>query len=90
MARLLFYSLVVLRSAGDIAHRLKSVPLKIQSALVVQQFQIPENVLRYFFWRGFGINFLQLADDLLHGVLTVATLDDFEAGALQTECAFGH
>jgi hypothetical protein len=33
---------------------------------------------------------LEFADDLLHGVFAVAPLDDFEAGPVEAEGAFGH
>ena len=46
--------------------------LKIQGALIVQELQIPQNVLLNFFRSSFAVNFLQLADDLLHSALAVA------------------
>jgi hypothetical protein len=33
---------------------------------------------------------LKLANDLLYRVLSVATLDNFEAGSIEPEGAFGH
>src|SRR5205823_8111073 len=47
-------------------------------------------LFRSFSWLRLGINLLQLGNDLLDGVLAVATRDDFEAGAVEAQSAFGH
>jgi hypothetical protein len=64
--------------------------LEIQGALVVEELEVAENVGFDFFGGGLGIEFLEGRDDLLDGVLAVAALDDFEAGAEEAEGAFGH
>ena len=43
-----------------------------------------------FFWRGLGIDFLKIRDDLSDSMATVAALDDFEAWAVETQGALGH
>ena len=63
---------------------------KIERALVVQQRQITEDVSFDFSWFGFGVNLLQLADDLLNRVLAVATLHNFETRAVEAQGAFRH
>jgi hypothetical protein len=63
---------------------------EVESALIVQQSQVTENVLLDFFGRGLRIDFLQVRDDLLNAVLAIATLDDFKTRAIQTKRAFGH
>src|SRR6266446_6559973 len=72
--------------------RLRRRPLqfKIEGALVVQQGEIAQYILLDFFWRGLGIDFLKVRDDLPYGVLAVAALDDFEAWAVETQSALGH
>jgi hypothetical protein len=64
--------------------------LKIQGALVVEELKVAEDVGFDFFRGGLGIEFLEIGDDLLDGVLAVATLDDFQAGADKAEGAFRH
>ena len=64
--------------------------LEIDGALVVQKSQVAEDVCLDASWLGFGIDLLQLRDDLLHRVFAVAALDDFEAGAVQSKRALGH
>jgi hypothetical protein len=64
--------------------------LEVEGALVVQQSQVAEDVGFDLFWLGFGIDLLQIGDDLLDGVRAVAALDDLETWAIQAEGAFGH
>jgi hypothetical protein len=52
--------------------------------------QVIQDIGLDFFWFGFRVNLLQLGDDLLDGVFAVAALDYFEAGAIETQRAFGH
>ena len=56
----------------------------------MQKSEVAEDVLFDLLRLGFGINFLEVPDDLLDGVLAVAALNDFEAGAEQAQGAFGH
>jgi hypothetical protein len=63
---------------------------EVESALIMQQGQIAEDVRLNFLGLGLGINQLQVLDDLLYGVLAIATLDYFEARAVEPQCAFGH
>jgi hypothetical protein len=58
--------------------------------LVVEELEVAEDVGFDFFGGGFGIEFLEIGDDLLHGVFAVAALDDFEAGAEEAQGTFGH
>jgi hypothetical protein len=58
--------------------------------LVLEEFQVAQDVGFDFLWLGLGINLLKLGDDLLDGVVTVAALDDFEAWADEAEGALGH
>ncbi len=64
--------------------------LEIQSTLFLQEFEIAKDVLLNLLGLGFGINPLQIHNDLLDGVLTVAALDDFEARAVKAQGAFRH
>jgi hypothetical protein len=64
--------------------------LKIQGALVVEELKVAEDVGFDFFRGGFGIEFLEIGDDLRDRVIAVATLDDFQAGADKAKGAFGH
>lgn len=64
--------------------------IKIKGALIVQQRQIAQNIRFDFFGLSFGIDLLQIQDNLLDGVLAVAALDNLEAGAVEAEGAFGH
>jgi hypothetical protein len=63
---------------------------EVESALIVQQSQVTENVLLDFFGRGLRIDFLQVRNDLLNTVFAVATRDDFKARTIQTKGALGH
>jgi len=56
----------------------------------VEEFEIAEDVGSDFLWLGFGIEGLEFSDDLLDGMITVAALDDFQAGADEAEGAFWH
>src|SRR5260370_23356391 len=67
-----------------------ALQLEIESTLFLQKGEIAEDVLLDLVRRGFGINLLQIHDDLLDGVFTVAALDNLEAGAVETEGAFRH
>src|SRR5438445_850974 len=63
---------------------------EIESAFFLQESKVAENVLLDFLRRGFGIDLLQIRNDLLDGVPAVAALDNFQAGAVQAEGALGH
>src|ERR1700732_2181817 len=63
---------------------------EVEGTLVVQQVEIAENVLLDFLGSGLRINFLQFADNFLHGVFAIATRNDFETGAIQAQGAFRH
>jgi hypothetical protein len=67
-----------------------ALQLEIEGTLLMQESEIAEDVLRDFLRLGFGIDFLQIHNDLLDGVLAVAALDNFQAGAVQAESAFRH
>jgi hypothetical protein len=64
--------------------------LKVESTFLLQKCEVAEDILLDFLRFGFGIDLLQVRDDLLDGVLAVAALDDFEAGTEQAQGAFGH
>src|SRR2546427_5926303 len=63
---------------------------KVESALFLQKSEIAKDVLLDLVRLGFGIDFLQVHDDLLDGVLAVATLDNLQAWAVQAQGAFRH
>lgn len=63
---------------------------EIQGALFLEALQIAEDILLDFLRRRFRIQFLQVRDDLLHGVISVAALDDFQARAVEPQRAFRH
>jgi hypothetical protein len=63
---------------------------EIEGALVVQQGQVAEDIGFDLGRLGFGIDLLQLVDDLLHGVLAIAALHNFEARAVEAQRTFGH
>ena len=54
-----------------------ALELEIECTVFLQESQIAQDVLLDFLWLGFGIDFLQIGDDLLDGVLAVAALDNF-------------
>jgi hypothetical protein len=56
----------------------------------VEELEVAEDVLFDFVGVGFGIEPLQVGDELGDGVLAVAARDDFEAGTVEAEGAFGH
>jgi len=56
----------------------------------VEELEIAEDVGFYFRGLGLGVEVLEFGDDLLDGVIAVAALDDFEAGAVETKGSFGH
>ena len=56
----------------------------------VEKFEVAEDVGFDFVWFGFGVELLQCGDKLRDGVFAVAAGDDFEAGAVESESAFGH
>jgi len=63
---------------------------KIEGALGVEELEVAEDVLFDFVGIGFGVELLQFGDDLGDGVFAVAAGDDFQAGAVEAEGAFGH
>jgi len=63
---------------------------EIEGALVLQEFQVAEDVGFDFGGVGFGVEVLEFGDDFADGTLAVASLNDFEARAVQAEGAFGH
>src|SRR5260370_19696513 len=64
--------------------------LEIESTFLLQKSEVAEDVLLDFLRRGFGIDLLQIHNNLLDGVLAVAALDDLQAGAVQAQGALGH
>src|SRR5882724_1587827 len=68
----------------------RPLQIKIEGALVVQQGEVAQYILRDFFWRGLGIDFLKIRDYLLDRVLAVAAFDDFQAWAVEAQGALGH
>src|SRR3989449_8670763 len=70
--------------------RRRPLQIKIEGALVVQQGEVAQYILRDFFWRGLGIDFLKIRDDLPDGVLAVAAFDNFQAWAVEAQGALGH
>ena len=64
--------------------------LEIEGALVLEELEVAENVGFDFGGLGFGVELLEFGDDLVDGVLAVAALDDFKAGAVEAEGTLGH
>jgi hypothetical protein len=64
--------------------------LRVEGALFVEENKIAENIGFDFFWFCFGIDLLQLADDLLNSVLAITAPNDFEARTIQAQSALGH
>jgi hypothetical protein len=56
----------------------------------VEELEIAEDVRFDFVGVCFGVELLQFGDELRDGVPAVAAGDDFEAGAVKAEGAFGH
>ena len=50
-----------------------------------EQGEIAENVLLDALRLGFGIEKLQVGDNMLYGAAAIAALDDFETGAVETK-----
>jgi len=63
---------------------------EIQRAFFPQQVEIPENILLHFPRSCPRIELLQFCNNLLHSMLSVAPLDNFEAGPIQSQRSFGH
>ena len=63
---------------------------EVEGTLRVEELQVAEDVLLDLFGFGFGVDLLELGDDLLNGVLAVAALDDFEARTVEAKSALGH
>src|SRR6516162_10030755 len=73
------------------AHLGKGEPrLKIDGALLVQERQVSEQILRDALRLRFGIQLVEVLRNLLNCVLAVATLHDFEAGSIQSQRALRH
>src|SRR6267143_3835336 len=64
--------------------------LKVERALFLQKVEIAKDVLLDLVRLGFGIDLLQIHDDLLDSVLAVAALDNFETWAVQAQGALRH
>jgi hypothetical protein len=56
----------------------------------VEELEVAEDVGFDFGGLGFGVELLEFSDDLVDGVLAVAALNYFEAGAVEAQGAFGH
>ena len=67
-----------------------ALQLEIEGTLLMQESEIAEDVLRDFLRLGFGIDFLQIHNDLLDSVLAVAALDNLEAWAVEAQRALRH
>jgi hypothetical protein len=63
---------------------------KVEGALVVQQFEVADDVGFDFVGIGLGVELLQFGDELGNGVVAVTALHNFEAGSAEPEGAFGH
>ncbi len=70
--------------------RMPALQLEIEGTLLMQESEIAEDVLRDFLRLGFGIDFLQIHNDLLDSVLAVAALDNLEAWAVEAQRALRH
>src|SRR6266403_2961875 len=71
---------------------IRSGPLqrKVERALFLQKGEIAKDVLLDLLRLGFGIDLLQIQNDLLDGVLAVAAFDDFQTWAVEAQGALGH
>src|SRR3989442_10317566 len=67
-----------------------ALQLKVERPVFLQKGEIAKDVLFDLMWLGFGIDLLQIQNNLLDGVLAVAALDNFEAWAIQAEGTFRH
>jgi hypothetical protein len=76
--------------AGATLPHSKKLRLEIQGTVLLQKSEIAEDVLLDLLWLGFGIDLLQIQDDLLDSMFAVAALDNLEAGAVQAQGAFRH
>ena len=70
--------------------KMPALPHEIQSTFLLQKSKIAKDVLLDLVRLGFGIDFLQVHDDLLDGMLAVAALDNLQAWAVQAQGAFRH
>src|SRR6266481_4513560 len=68
----------------------KPLQLKVERAIFLQKCEIAKDVLLDLVRLGFGIALLQIHDDLLAAVLTVAAPDNFETRAVQAQGALWH
>ena len=64
--------------------------LEIEGALFLQALQIAEDILLDLLRLGLRIQFLQVRNDLLDRVASIAALDNFQAGSVEPQRAFGH
>ncbi len=67
-----------------------ALQLKVERAVFLQERKIAKDILFDLMRLGFGIDLLQIQNNLLDGVLAVAALDNFEAWAIQAEGTFRH
>ncbi len=63
---------------------------EIEGALFLEALQISEDILLDFLRLGFRIQFLQVGNNLLDRVISVAALDDFQARAVEPQRSFRH
>jgi hypothetical protein len=73
-----------------VRHLRADLLLEIEGALVLEEFQVAEDVGFDFGGVGFGIEMLEFGNDFADGALAVAALDDFEARAVEAQGALGH
>src|SRR3989442_11508907 len=67
-----------------------ALQLKVERPVFLQKGEIAKDVLFDLMWLGFGIDLLQIQNNLLDGVLAVTALDNFEAWAVEAQRAFRH
>ena len=67
-----------------------ALQLKVERPVFLQKGEIAKDVLFDLMWLGFGIDLLQIQNNLLDGVLAVAALHNLEARAVQAQSTFGH
>jgi hypothetical protein len=63
---------------------------EVEGALVLEEFQVAEDVGFDFGGFGFGVKLLEFGDDFADGAPAVAALDDFEARSVEAQGALGH